>query len=264
MSSGLVCESSTIRKDYEGDRVWLNLTSLGFQSLHTGGALLANEEKRQRALLESKEPSDIEGYSEHLQEEFEQQKRCKSAWLEHMALDEDMCNERPGVRLRALPGLSGVDYLTDSALTKLSSYVFGPCIRALLAMGYQEEVELDAAPYDWRLPPSMTEERDGYLTATMRRIERMYKENNQCPVVLLCHSMGCKMGHYLLNFARKHRGQIWIDQHIHTYMPVGAPHLGVSKALRASISGDKMTLDAFLNDEEGLFLGRSLGSGKHG
>lgn len=44
-------------------------------------------------------------------------------------------------------------------------------------------------------------------------------------------------------------------------MPVGAPHLGAPKALRSVISGDKMSLDAFLNDEEALVLGRSLGSG---
>jgi hypothetical protein len=43
-------------------------------------------------------------------------------------------------------------------------------------------------------------------------------------------------------------------------MPVGGPHLGAPKALRGIISGDKMSLDTFLNDEEALQLGRSWGS----
>ena len=43
--------------------------------------------------------------------------------------------------------------------------------------------------------------------------------------------------------------------------PVGGPHLGANKACRGMISGDKMGLESFLNDEEGLSLGRSFGSG---
>ena len=45
------------------------------------------------------------------------------------------------------------------------------------------------------------------------------------------------------------------------FQPVGGPHLGANKACRGMISGDKMGLESFLNDEEGLSLGRSFGSG---
>lgn len=143
----------------------------------------------------------------------------------------------------------------------MGTYVFGPVTGALQKMGYTRGLDLDAAPYDWRIPPSLTEERDGYHTKTIARIETMYQANNSTPVALLCHSLGCKMGHYFLSHCLKVKGQAWIDQHIYAYIPVGGPHLGVSKAIRASISGDKMALDAFLSDEEGLILGRSLGSG---
>jgi len=44
-------------------------------------------------------------------------------------------------------------------------------------------------------------------------------------------------------------------------MPVGAPHLGAPKALRSVLTGDKMSLDAFLSNEEALLLGRSFSSG---
>ena len=45
------------------------------------------------------------------------------------------------------------------------------------------------------------------------------------------------------------------------FQPVSGPHLGANKACRGMISGDKMGLESFLNDEEGLSLGRSFGSG---
>jgi len=39
----------------------------------------------------------------------------------------------------------------------------------------------------WRLPPKATEQRDGYLTSTMQRVEEMYEANNGLPIVLVCH-----------------------------------------------------------------------------
>lgn len=99
----------------------------------------------------------------------------------------------------------------------------------------------------------------------MSTIERMYEQSNNSSVVLLCHSMGCKTAHYLLNFVLYRLGAVdgqkWLDKHIHSYVPVGAPHVGAPKSVRAIIDGDKMGLDAFLDDSEGMVFGRSLGSG---
>jgi len=273
MSSGLEIRSES--SEWNGKRVWLNLTSLGFHKLgRKGPSYQENEEKRLHSLgaqgkntkkteisQACEQPQTLE-YSETMHDDYEQQIANKSFWLRNMALSDDMCNENPGYTVRPIQGLAGVDYLTDGRVTKLASYVFGPLINALKKIGYVEEVNLDAAPYDWRLPPSIVEERDNYLTETMDKIQRMVLRNNGLPVVLLCHSMGCKMGHYLLNFIKDHPkgGEEWIERYIHTFVVVGAPHLGVSKTIRASITGDKMTLDAFLSDEDGLILGRSLGS----
>jgi Lecithin:cholesterol acyltransferase len=92
----------------------------------------------------------------------------------------------------------------------------------------------------------------------------MYAANGDLPVVLICHSMGCKMGHYFLNFCLQERGQAWIDKYIHTYMPVGAPHCGVSLAVRSGVTGKGLNdqVDMLLEgDDEGLVLYRSWGSG---
>lgn len=129
-------------------------------------------------------------------------------------------------------------------------------------MGYEEGRNLNAASYDWRLPPSELERRDQYFTKTTKMVEEMYEKNKQTPVVIVCHSLGCRVGHYWLNFALERKGRAWIDKHVHTYMPVGAPHLGASKSIRAQITGDQMGLpETFLAKEEALAFGRSLGSG---
>ncbi|KAL3937493.1 MAG: hypothetical protein SGARI_002102 [Bacillariaceae sp.] len=143
------------------------------------------------------------------------------------------------------------------------SYVFGPAIIAFKKRGYNMngKTNLMAAPYDWRVSPDELEARDKYFSRTMSMVQKLYKQNDNSPVILIGHSMGCKCAHYFLNFCEQNGGQKWIDKYIHTYMPIGAPHLGAPKALRSSISGDKMGLDTFLNDEEALVLGRSFGSG---
>ena len=252
MSSGLEVRNSGVSESWIGKRVWLNLSELGFGSIYRGGALQKNETMR-----------DVgdRSYSPAMNEEYRQQIECKSAWLQHMSLSNDMIAERPNMEVRPIPGLAGVDYLAPGALTAHLSYVFGPVIEALKKAGYAEGHNLDAVPYDWRLPPSALEERDEYFTRTMQRVEEMFLRNRGTPVVLLCHSLGCKMGHYFLNFVKSlPGGDEWLNLHIHTYMPVGAPHLGAPKALRGVIDGDKMGLEAFLSDEEGLLMGRSLGS----
>jgi hypothetical protein len=215
------------------------------------------------------EGDDVEGdtCTLHYQKQLvvAQQSNDKSWWMNHMCLmADDMCTERPGCRVRAIPGLAGVDYLTDSKLTQMTSYVFGPLISALQKLGYEDGKNLDACPYDWRLPPSKVQERDNYLSNTMARVEQMVADNNGQPVVLLCHSLGCRMGHYFLNFVKDHPeeggGQEWLDTHIDVYMQVGAPQMGVPKTIRGTVTGDKMSLDAFLTDRDGLVLGRSFGS----
>ena len=90
----------------------------------------------------------------------------------------------------------------------------------------------------------------------------MYDENDNLPIVLLCHSMGCKMGHYFLNFAKKHKGQKWLDKYIHTYMPVGAPHGGVGCAVRTGLIGQGLNpLVDTLVGNDGLQMYRTWSCG---
>jgi hypothetical protein len=102
------------------------------------------------------------------------------------------------------------------------------------------------------------------LTKMIERVERMYQENANLPIVLVCHSMGAKMGHYFLNFAKFHKGQEWLDKYIHTYMPIGAPHGGVACAVRTGITGQGLDdmVDALVgNVSDGLQMYRRWSCG---
>jgi len=259
MSSGMELQESTIREAWQGKRLWINLRSLGFEAIRLG---------RERVIGLSSDSSSSEkeednGENNEEEEEVKEQrhKEYKSYWLQHFALDEDMISERQGVKVRNIESLAGVDYLSPGSLVSFVSYVFGPVIKALVKVGYEKGKNLDAAPYDWRLPPKVLEERDGFFTRTVERVERMYEDNNKTPIVLMCHSLGGKAGHYLLNFVMQEKGQAWLDKYIHTYMPVGAPHIGAPSALTSGIVGSKMGLGAFLTDDEALALLRSFGCG---
>lgn len=127
-----------------GKRIWLNLKSIGFYSLHRGGVLQKNAESMRQG---------VGDFSPEVHEEYERQIKAKSRWVQHIRLRADMKSEKEEISVRAIEGTAGVDYLAPGMLTKSMSYVFGPVLDVLRANGYKDGVDLDAAPYDWRLPP---------------------------------------------------------------------------------------------------------------
>ncbi len=285
MSSGLEVRKSAVHDKHVGDRVWLNPIALargklGFGKAFTiaegidddddddnnnnedsGNSNKSSQRRNIKFFAEETENSDSE------EEEDGRELDCKSSWLQHMTLTSDGCTEREGNEIRPIPGLDGVDFLTDIANINVgASYVFGPVIKLLVGIGYVKGLNLDACPYDWRIPPSVLEERDGYFTKTMERIEKMWEDNGGKSLVLLCHSMGAKSGHYLLNFVIERlgasKGREWIDKHIHTYMPLGGTHIGVPATVATSFSGVlNATLDPMLSLQDRLVFSRSMGSG---
>ena len=207
MSSGLEIKQSTIKRGWENKRLWLSLESIGISSLYFG--------KATERTVYSRDDLDDEVDKEEVK-----QYECKSAWLQHMMLDGDRESDPPGIKVRNISGLEGVDYLTPGAFTNTVSYVFGPVIKALEEKGYNSgrKPNLMASPYDWRLAPSDAEKRDEYYKRTLGYIEELFNNNDSTKVVLLCHSLGSRVGHYLLNYALDTKGQDWIDKYVHTYM----------------------------------------------
>eukprot|EP01089_Gocevia_fonbrunei_P014427 TRINITY_DN3950_c1_g1_i1.p1 TRINITY_DN3950_c1_g1~~TRINITY_DN3950_c1_g1_i1.p1 ORF type:complete len:456 (+),score=85.49 TRINITY_DN3950_c1_g1_i1:1-1368(+) len=195
--------------------------------------------------------------------EMEPPLALKRKWCKHISTLPDGCTDPPGIQVRAIEGLESVAYLDPGPLTNDLTYVFGPLIETLQAIGYTDD-NLRAVPYDWRLPPHYLEERDGYFTKLELIIEDMYIINGNKPVMLISHSMGSRVVQYfcelILNTKGKTLGQKWIDTYVHTHIACGASWLGAPKAVRATITGDQFGLDAFLWPEEGITLCRLLGS----
>ncbi|KAL7531963.1 hypothetical protein ACHAXR_004337 [Thalassiosira sp. AJA248-18] len=253
MSSGLTIQKSHIIDSWEGRRLWLNLKSLGLEKFYD------NKASRDRQKERSTNTAPEQHYDDDDDDDDSIEHNLENLWIKHISLSpRDLKSDPPGIQVRPMEGLAGVDYLTPGTLTSFLSYVFGPVINALQKQGYEDGVNLDAAPYDWRLSPIELERRDEYFSNTMKKVEEMHKRNG-LPIVLLCHSLGCKVAQYFLEFANA-KDKTWCERYIHTYMPVGAPHLGAPVALRGVLSSDKMGLEAFLTDSEALAMCRTLSS----
>ena len=77
-------------------------------------------------------------------------------------------------------------------------------------------------------------------------IELMHKLNGE-KVVLTSHSMGALVCHYFFAWASNSEedggcgsrcGPTWVDDHIHAYINIAGPHLGVPKAATALLAGE--------------------------
>lgn len=245
-SSGLYVQESGLDEKYNGRRLWMNA---GFLAASKVGSIDVNSSMKHNAntssYVDHEESASSSSYAmcqmENLDRDrdvstrstntidedlasvqfatIENEFQIRSAWLYHISLDKNLVDERPGNKVRPYDGFKACEWLVDDKIGKPAAVVWADTIQFLeKEMGYVRGKNLDAVPYDWRLPPMCTEARDGYLTQTMKRVEKMYQENGGLPVVMCCHSMGSRMGHYFLNFCQREKGRDWIDKHIHTYM----------------------------------------------
>jgi len=235
-SSGL--EVIEGHKPWVGDRVWIALNKIGIQNF-----------KRKFDIGRKKNAYDTIEFG------------TKNIWIKHLCLDPNDCrSDPPGIKVRAIQGKEAVTYLDPGLLTGSLSYVMGPLVENLESLGYTDGVNIMTAPYDWRLPYYYLEERDGYFTWLMNSIENMV-EREKKPVVILGHSMGNRIIQYFCLWTVKKTGsRKWLDDHIHTFVAVGAPFLGSSKCVRGMISGDRFGMDLLLSSREAKAFGRTLGS----
>ena len=230
-SSALECWQGD-KSQWFRERIWLDPFKIGSTVV---GATLANVMNRDSKKL------DV------------QQRK----WLRYLLPEADGWSDPEGIKIRPIPGLHGTDFLVDNALAKSASYVNGHIIEQLGHVGY-DSGNLDAATYDWRIPPQKLQERDGYYSQLKSKIEFM-REQNKERVVLMAHSMGNRCTQYFLTWVNEnHPG--WTDKNVHAFLALGPPFLGASKSVRAVITGDCCGLDAFLTLEEGRAVNRGLGS----
>jgi lysophospholipase-3 len=124
-----------------------------------------------------------------------------------------------------------VEWLDPSQLGPTS--YFNQIANSLVSWGYERNVNIKGAPYDFRKAPN---EMQGFINDLKNLIETTSKENSNLPVVLLAHSMGNPYVLYLLN----HQSQSWKDKYVRSVISMSGPWGGAVKTIRLMASGDNL------------------------
>eukprot|EP01012_Entosiphon_sulcatum_P016559 TRINITY_DN21482_c0_g1_i2.p1 TRINITY_DN21482_c0_g1~~TRINITY_DN21482_c0_g1_i2.p1 ORF type:complete len:418 (-),score=58.94 TRINITY_DN21482_c0_g1_i2:651-1883(-) len=154
-------------------------------------------------------------------------------WLQHMALDIGTGLDPEGKKLRPAAGFEAADYLMPGY------WVWYKMIENLADVGYDNN-NMVMATYDWRLSPQNLEKRDKFFTRLKTSIETLRAGGEK--VVVLAHSLGANGFLYFLQWVESPEGgkggQSWVDHHIHSFVNIAGPLLGVPKAVSALLSGE--------------------------
>ncbi|KAF2292689.1 hypothetical protein GH714_026724 [Hevea brasiliensis] len=167
-----------------------------------------------------------------------------NCWLKCMLLDPYNQTDHPECKSRPDSGLSAITELDPGYITGPLSSVWKEWIKWCIEFGIEANAII-AVPYDWRLAPSMLEERDLYFHRLKLTFETAYKLRGG-PSIVFAHSLGNHVFRYFLEWlkleiAPKHYNQ-WLDKHIHAYFAVGAPLLGATETVKATLFGNTFGL----------------------
>ncbi|XP_045194127.2 phospholipase A2 group XV-like [Mercenaria mercenaria] len=162
-----------------------------------------------------------------------------NCFVDNMRLEYDnktrTTHNSPGVDI-LIPGFGEtetVEWLDHSEIS-LTTY-FHNIAKAMISWGYERNVTLRGAPYDFRKAPN---ELHGFLDSVKSLIEETYYKNNRNQVVLLGHSMGNPVTLYLLN----HMTSAWKNKFVKSFISLAGVWGGAAKPIRLMISGDNLNV----------------------
>lgn len=92
-------------------------------------------------------------------------------------------------------------------------------------------------PYDWRLPIPVMQTRDGYFTRLKTEVEMQLQQQRIKPV-LVSHSYGALVTMAFMNWVEGQQPG-WVDKHLHGYLNLAGPLLGLPKAVSPLLSGEQ-------------------------
>ena len=165
-------------------------------------------------------------------------------------------SDAPGVTITA------ADFGSTSSVEILGpSRYFNSFVEYFVQRGYTRDVNIRAAPYDWRLatgnsswpcnyiyiyvyssvscshcllPSTEQLNQRGYYTALKQLVEQMYKENSNTKVTLVAHSMGGPVSLYFLTSIAT---QKWKDTYIDSYIPLAGAWSGGNVGIPILLTG---------------------------
>lgn len=153
-------------------------------------------------------------------------------WLDNIRVQptKDGIKNSNGVdtTIREWPSVRGIENLLT---------LMRPLIEAFQALGYQDNVNLFAACYDFRLiasPDVMNE----WCLRIKGLIEQSYESNAQLPVFLVSHSLGCQ----LTNIFLSRQAPEWKSKYVNTTIYISPNFIGSPKPLRTFLSGDDVNI----------------------
>lgn len=125
------------------------------------------------------------------------------------------------------------------------SDVFKSLVDVAVELGFEPRRTLIAAPNDFRLAPSLMEERDAFFSGLKATIETAVARSKRGAVVI-AHSLGNSVFRYFLEWLKHDLGtfhyQPWLNKHITIFAACGPPALGAAETIRATLSGLTMGL----------------------
>ncbi|KAF9108905.1 hypothetical protein BGX27_008178 [Mortierella sp. AM989] len=158
----------------------------------------------------------------------------KECWIANMRLNSTTGLDPDGARLRAAQGLEAADYLVPGY------WVWAQIIKNLAAIGYDNN-NMHLAAYDWRLSFPNLEVRDSYFSRLKAGLELDLKISGE-KSVLVAHSMGSTVLFYFFKWVESPEGgkggPNWVKDHVHSFVNIAGPMLGVPKTLAAVLSGE--------------------------
>lgn len=165
-------------------------------------------------------------------------------WLQHLKLNATTGSDPAHIKLRPAQGLEAADFILPGF------WVWGRMIENFAELGYDHN-NLVMAAYDWRLDIINLEARDHYFSRLKAQIELLVKTRGE-KIVSVSHSLGALVWLYFLKWVESdlsggdnpggvvggRGGRDWVERHVHATVSIGAPHLGVPKAISMIISGE--------------------------
>lgn len=160
-------------------------------------------------------------------------------WIDNAKLNYDnvtrTTSNQPGVDLR-IPGWGDsdiVEYLDPGDKYLSVGYYYKYIGDALVQNGYIRNHSLRGAPYDFRKGPN---ENKQWFIDMKTLVEETYALNENTPVTIVCHSMGCPMSLLLL----QNQTQAWKDQFISKFITIAGAWGGSAKAVKVFAIGDDL------------------------
>lgn len=158
-------------------------------------------------------------------------------WVDNMKLTYDnvtrTTSNLPGVETRVpdFGNSTSVEWI-DPSKASAGNY-FATIAASITKFGYERNVSLRGAPYDFRKAPN---ELTDYFVSMKTLVEDTFVKTNGQKVMFLTHSMGSPMTLYFLN----QQTQAWKDKFVKSWISLAGCWAGTIKALKVYAQGDNL------------------------